>query len=119
MSHIEALESNVEAGKLPNLLRTVILTSTQKHNLQCSPFQVYAKFILSGKKIPVAELQAAETLVNDDDVVNMQFTSGKDQHYYNFVSRLNLVGTTGNPKAAMLTHRYISAHNSETTTNAT
>ncbi|EON63135.1 hypothetical protein W97_02362 [Coniosporium apollinis CBS 100218] len=54
-------------------------------------FSSYEDFISRGKSIPDSILQARRRAVSPDDVCNLQFTSG----------------TTGNPKAAMLTHNNI------------
>ena len=54
----------------------------------------YDEFLQNGKRIALDDLRRAEDKVKDDDVVNVQFTSG----------------TTGLPKAALLTHRYVSNH---------
>lgn len=54
-------------------------------------YRTYEDMILQGSKQDPAELYSQETKVSTYDVCNLQFTSG----------------TTGNPKAAMLTHHNI------------
>lgn len=80
---LAALES-----ELPNLthLEHVILLDP------ASDFKAYSTFsdmLSSGEKIHANVLKKRETAVNPHDVCNLQFTSG----------------TTGSPKAAMLTHQ--------------
>lgn len=52
------------------------------------PADSWDSVLNGGRSVTAKELLEAEALVHKDDVVNIQFTSG----------------TTGAPKAAMLTH---------------
>lgn len=52
------------------------------------PELTYEAVLARGSSVTASELQKVESSVQKDDVVNIQFTSG----------------TTGSPKAAMLTH---------------
>ena len=54
-------------------------------------FREYADLIQSGKRARDAEIATRMDMVDPNDVCNLQFTSG----------------TTGTPKAAMLTHKYL------------
>lgn len=51
----------------------------------------YDKFILEADSIPEHILEILDGIISPHDVANLQFTSG----------------STGNPKAAMLTHQYV------------
>lgn len=53
------------------------------------PFMTYKKLLQCGVSLPHPDLLEREATLHPDDVCNLQFTSG----------------STGNPKAAMLTHR--------------
>ncbi|KAJ8118964.1 hypothetical protein OPT61_g153 [Boeremia exigua] len=87
---LSELQTNVEVGKLKSLVLAVVLGPKQDMNLS-KPFLFYEELSHLRQFVQSSELQRAEVLVQDDDVVNVQFTSG----------------TTGTPKAAMLTHRNI------------
>lgn len=67
-------------------LREVIIMGEKS----VSNFRTYENLLESGRGIKNTFLRARMNLVDTHDVCNLQFTSG----------------TTGNPKAAMLTHRY-------------
>ena len=54
-------------------------------------FSTYTDIVERGLSQPAHVLQDRETELRPDDVCNLQFTSG----------------STGNPKAAMLTHQYV------------
>lgn len=54
-----------------------------------NPFLAYDEFISGGLSVPDEVLKRSQSAVSCDDVANFQFTSG----------------TTGSPKAAMLTHQ--------------
>lgn len=88
--HIENTRSARAAGQLPQLIYTVVLESARKTDSDPGAWY-YKDFIKSAKDVDGERLRAAEMLVKDDDVVNVQFTSG----------------TTGLPKAALLTHRFV------------
>jgi long-subunit acyl-CoA synthetase (AMP-forming) len=65
----------------------------------------YSSFALEGGSITNAVLRRAEKGVCNSDVLNMQFTSGKRSPAISKIYLLTYTGTTGAPKAAMLTHR--------------
>lgn len=88
--HIENITNSMTTGKLPQLKHIITLSSPGQTNYT-SPARTYRDFLHCGKQVSIDALQAAERMVKDDDLVNLQFTSG----------------TTGLPKAAMLTHRYL------------
>jgi acyl-CoA synthetase (AMP-forming)/AMP-acid ligase II len=80
----------VASGQLQHLKYIVTLpsqTPTKDKNAAHS----YQDFLRGAETVARSQLQVAESKVKDDDVVNVQFTSG----------------TTGLPKAALLTHRYV------------
>lgn len=70
---------------LKQLQEVIILKSTESWK-----FRTYHELILDGKRITDNYLFGRIQTVVASDVCNLQFTSG----------------TTGNPKAAMLTHKY-------------
>ncbi len=77
--------SNESSKQLPELREVIILGSIPSHN-----FRTYDEFIQAGHGVNNAFLQARMGSITANNVCNLQFTSG----------------TTGRPKAAMLTHRY-------------
>lgn len=86
--HIEALTQLQTQGKLRMVV--VFADSAQSHD----GIETYTQFLLRAQSIYMTESGIAreEQAVKSTDVLNLQFTSG----------------TTGMPKAAMLTHRYTS-----------
>jgi mevalonyl-CoA ligase len=54
-------------------------------------FSNYESLVGRGRDITDSQLQTTSRAVSTDDVCNLQYTSG----------------TTGKPKAAMLTHKYV------------
>ena len=75
-SHVEKLRGLIGVGKLWAMLRFVLFkTPVKTTNHPC--FRSYSEIISSGKSIASETLQAAERKVKDDDVVNLQFTSGE------------------------------------------
>lgn len=54
-------------------------------------FPSYEDFYADGESIPSHILELFDGIISPHDVINLQFTSG----------------STGNPKAAMLTHQYV------------
>lgn len=58
---------------------------------QYQDFGTYGNLIERGQSLPAHVLAEREDILQPDDVCNLQFTSG----------------STGNPKAAMLTHQYV------------
>ena len=88
--HIEGMQTARAAGELPHLNHAVVIQKTEK--IEAKPgITSYAGFLDGGRDCSIEQLSAAEMVVRDEDVVNVQFTSG----------------TTGRPKAALLTHRYV------------
>ncbi|KAH7385811.1 hypothetical protein BKA66DRAFT_511620 [Pyrenochaeta sp. MPI-SDFR-AT-0127] len=89
-AHIENTKASLTAGKLPDLGHVVVLPA-HSDKVPGSLAGTYQDFLVKGNRVSVSELRAAESKVKCEDVVNVQFTSG----------------TTGLPKAALLTHRNI------------
>jgi acyl-coenzyme A synthetase/AMP-(fatty) acid ligase len=88
--HIEGAQDARAAGELPQLRYTVVLEKIKRTN--CRPgTRSYTNFLENGSGFSINKLRAAEKVVKDEDIVNVQFTSG----------------TTGLPKAALLTHRFV------------
>ena len=77
-----------ESGNSNSLEEIVILRDTYQS------FPTYNDIIARGAEQPAHLLQDRESTLRPGDVCNLQFTSG----------------STGNPKAAMLTHQYVSNH---------
>jgi acyl-CoA synthetase (AMP-forming)/AMP-acid ligase II len=73
------------AGKLPDL-KTVCLIRGKDED-----FVKYDEFICESQSIPEHILGIFDGVISPYDIANLQFTSG----------------STGNPKAAMLTHQYL------------
>ncbi|KAF2035282.1 acetyl-CoA synthetase-like protein [Setomelanomma holmii] len=89
-THIERTKSCVASGQLPHLKHIVTLPS-QSSNSGSNGTESYQDFLETLNVITSSQLQSTERRVKDTDVVNVQFTSG----------------STGLPKAALLTHRNI------------
>jgi len=81
---LEMLSSDSISKILPEMLQVVLVSSAS-----LSRFRSYQDFLHSGDFVPDDRLQSLMKEVSPDDVCNLQFTSG----------------TTGIPKAAMLTHK--------------
>ncbi|EXJ71023.1 uncharacterized protein A1O5_06016 [Cladophialophora psammophila CBS 110553] len=82
-THVEAVAK--ELSTLPCVSLSTGDSATHNSLRLCA----YSSFVYEGRNINTATLKQAETRIRCDDVVNLQFTSG----------------TTGVPKAAMLTHK--------------
>ncbi|KAJ9606279.1 hypothetical protein H2200_009240 [Cladophialophora chaetospira] len=83
--HIRAV--TMELSSLP----CVLLPSTVGTSFDATRLCEYSSFLSEGWKVSIPKLIQAEGLVKNSDVLNLQFTSG----------------TTGAPKAAMLSHKNI------------
>ncbi|KAJ4521690.1 hypothetical protein HRR90_008396 [Exophiala dermatitidis] len=79
---VELLRTKASALRLKTLV--FVRNSTQ----QIRPLLSWEAFLEKGNNIPSSDLTRAEHLVTCNDIVNLQFTSG----------------TTGDPKAVMLSH---------------
>ncbi|PGH13042.1 hypothetical protein AJ79_03879 [Helicocarpus griseus UAMH5409] len=79
---LEDLASSTISKQLPNLEETIMLQGSY------GKFGTYQGVIQAGSSIPVNAVQRRQDTLSPYDVCNLQFTSG----------------STGNPKAAMLTH---------------
>lgn len=91
LKHVDIAQRSTAAGELPNLKHIVSLSPIETSDDEGS-IREYRAWIEDGQRVPVDQLRVAESRVKDGDVVNVQFTSG----------------TTGLPKAALLSHRYVS-----------
>ncbi|KAI1423472.1 long-chain-fatty-acid-CoA ligase [Xylaria sp. FL1777] len=78
-----------DASDFPTL-QTIVLLDEEEHRARTACIQ-YSQFQLLSARVSDEAFHAAEKKVDQHDVCNLQFTSG----------------TTGNPKAVMLTHRGI------------
>lgn len=85
---VELLRTKASALRLKTLV--FVRNSTQ----QIRPLLSWEAFLEKGNNIPSSDLTRAEHLVTCNDIVNLQFTSG----------------TTGDPKAVMLSHLYVRSH---------
>lgn len=74
-------------GVLPNLREVVLIRPDADR--RSKPFLTYDDFIARGISVSSADLDRRTEAVDPHDVCNLQFTSG----------------TTGSPKAALLTHK--------------
>lgn len=77
---------NLKSRRFPHL-KSVIYIGAAKHR---GMYNIH-ELMLLGKHIPDTELEKVKKTLNNNDVINMQYTSG----------------TTGFPKGVMLTHRNI------------
>ncbi|KAJ5141208.1 hypothetical protein N7526_002203 [Penicillium atrosanguineum] len=107
-SHIKALRGDqLTNPALPELRRLVSLG----HMGIGSPgveMQSYSTFTSGVQSVFMKDsmLLRAEKSVNPEDVLNLQFTSGITFQLFQKLSPSDpLIGTTGSPKAAMLTHK--------------
>jgi acyl-CoA synthetase (AMP-forming)/AMP-acid ligase II len=91
MPLLALLESPDFAAEIPDLQVTCILRDTHR----VPQFPSYSDFLVDGESIPEHILDIFDRMISPHDVINLQFTSG----------------STGNPKAAMLTHRYVYSSN--------
>lgn len=80
---LHRLVSSDIASRLPQLQPVIILQGRYQD------WETYSDVIQVGLKVPQSVLQERANSVSPYDVCNIQFTSG----------------STGNPKAAMLTHQ--------------
>jgi long-subunit acyl-CoA synthetase (AMP-forming) len=80
------LSNKASVSDLPEFSEVILLKASTAHE-----FRIYDQFIQKGSPISTAALSKASSSVSTHDICNLQFTSG----------------TTGSPKAAMLTHRYV------------
>ena len=83
------LIASQKSHQIPNLQNVILLKPPRSSSY--SDVLSYQAMVSDGAKIPIEALARAENLVDIHDVCNLQFTSG----------------TTGTPKAAMLTHQYV------------
>ena len=78
------LRSQKASQELPELQQVVLARG------EYSDFKTYDQLVLDGSAVSLSLVHRRSNLVNPSDVCNLQFTSG----------------STGNPKASMLTHQY-------------
>lgn len=86
--HIKALSES--AKEIPELGRVVILSNDAPPKQSGAELMTYSSFNQKAQASSDGALQSAEKGIKNSDVLSLQFTSG----------------TTGAPKAAMLTHRF-------------
>lgn len=102
--HIRALRGDDSCNpSLPELRRVVSLGRSD--DSKGVHMQSYDAFTSMGHPSSSSRLAQAESLVKPDDVLNLQFTSGirfSGSELDPWLTRCS--GTTGSPKAAMLTH---------------
>ena len=108
MGHIDTLQGTQYPNPaLPELQRIVSLGS-EAFSDKGVEVQSYDKFTSNGLSVVMnnATLERAERKVTREDVVNLQFTSGgcSTSSYVVNANMQTDLGTTGSPKAAMLTH---------------
>jgi len=82
---LERLSEEDIATELPDLKTVCLIRGTN------DTFIHYDEFIGEAELIPEHILDIFDNIISPHDVANLQFTSG----------------STGNPKAAMLTHQYV------------
>lgn len=82
---INILRSSKARRDLLNLKEIILLEADNNYK-----FRTYNDVIKDGNHTPIDIVLARIRCASDDDVCNLQYTSG----------------TTGSPKAAMLTHKY-------------
>jgi len=83
---LNMLQDDDTMHSLPELKEVILIKPVTTYN-----FFNYEDLVNRGNNISDYMQQLRTKDVNSDDVCNLQFTSG----------------TTGNPKAAMLTHRFV------------
>ncbi|KAK2802394.1 SIN component scaffold protein Sid4 [Emmonsiellopsis sp. PD_5] len=79
---LDELASPDISKQLPNLEETIVIQGNSRN------FGTYEDIIRAGESVPRNAIQRRQDILSPGDVCNLQFTSG----------------STGNPKAAMLTH---------------
>lgn len=82
---LESLKSEEASEKLPDLKTVCLIRGQHKDFLE------YEGFINEAQSVPEHILDIFDGVISLHDIANLQFTSG----------------STGNPKAAMLTHQYV------------
>lgn len=96
---------------LPDLRRIVRIGSCKGDDMGVET-QSYSMFVSKGasSSIDEAAVKHEQSSIRPEDVLNLQFTSGKSAHSWcaqfvlHFLFLSISLGTTGSPKAAMLTH---------------
>lgn len=84
---LDALDKELHGTKSATTFQKVVLLKPE-HQI-CRSFENYESFVANGAHVSDYELVTRMRSVTPTDVCNLQFTSG----------------TTGSPKAAMLTHK--------------
>lgn len=84
LTHLQSSETKTS---IPDLQTTCILRDSDL----APDFPSYEQFLAEGEAVPAHILDIFDGIISPYDVINLQFTSG----------------STGNPKAAMLTHQYV------------
>jgi long-chain acyl-CoA synthetase len=86
---LSMFKTDIGSADLPDLRNILLLKSAQEPEF--SGFRTYEKMVAEAASVSTQDLIARIEAGQAHDICNLQFTSG----------------TTGNPKAALLTHRYV------------
>lgn len=114
--HVENLQGRNTQKPGLSELQQVILFRTDLPSAN-NTLDTYSNFLQRQHAVSVGELAQAEAGLAPEDVLNLQFTSGTTLPL-GIENKLTSKGTTGSPKAAMLTNVYVSLSLSVDVVNA-
>lgn len=103
--HLRAVDLTYDL-RHPSSLHSVVLLGDEWEGTKNAFFENFKTFLALGKHASTEEVQRIEKQITADDVLNIQFTSGKHSFCANAAMLMVFRGTTGLPKAALLTHKY-------------